>query len=1787
MRLVPPVKCLASYMGCALKGPRQLWLLRWQSPHGCHCMWRFAMPDRGFPFPPFRPLGFKPPGLHPPTAGRSSVETAKGLQWGHDRYAGTRIGEASNPGPASQECLVSVAVINPTAILHKQQELTELDAQIILASETSATARTQTVMSRQLRRHGLKAYWGSPVPEQQETVSGVCLRGMSIGTAAFTSLPSRPSIAPLPPEQLASCRISECFVRVAAIEIRLITIYGWPRCSPESALKNNLLLGWAYARATASQVPTLIGGDFNQSVQALPMWPAFQGLGWVEAHEFYEVAFNCKLPPTCKGATSFDSLLIPPFLQQFLVRCDVMTDAFLFDSHAPFRAHFRFPRANPPNMCWGLPRPFADFPVCPKDVTSAYNRTRGPVSDMLRTQPAPAFGSSLRLWAAIVEESVSDAIGGLQRREPDLHWPGGLPASYQGRCQVPHRKAREVPRMPRQARQGDPQPVAEATSVCSRQKLRQWRRLRVLQQGLAKFCNEQGSASEYQRSCLQQQWRAVLQAPGYRGSFSAWALAWPEIPYVPTDVPDVEILQSLCQLVKFDYEAFARAEAKSRQQAFLYQVSFEGKSRNMGPTFARIKPPPPETLRVVTTLVKHKAKELRRHSWHRRDYQCAGACDFLLHQDVKIMGVWAVITGVAEETLRVLFPAEDDVVLPALVELQQFQSDCTPQGVGKALIQFWHPIWSRDTPAQESSLDEWTMFQQVAADLPQQPPVPVNMLDMSAWHHAVAKLPRYKATGCCGFHNSDIKTLPPKAIEDLANLFSAAANTSFPPELQLARVAVLGKVPFPTNASQARPITILSNLYRLWARVLCQQIIKTWSLRFPAGILGCLKNRSAQDLAYLTQQLAETSQIEGGTCSGLTLDLRKAFNFLPRAPIGELLRRLGVPPQLVQFWLMGLSSVQRLFQCGPDLGPPLPGTTGAPEGDPVSVLAMLSVCFLFHHMLSPVVRPASYMDNWSWTSELREAHGPALQGLIELTDCLRMQVDWSKTYFWSTSASDRAWWRTGAYVLLPPGVHVPVLHHVRELGAHISFSRRHALGHMIQTLDDAIAKLHRLFHEPSPLLVKAQIVQQGVWPSAFYGALSVAPGRHRFQALRCNAARAIVGRHHTMSSMAAMSLLPHVEDPEPFLMISQARHLHRTAKAAPEVAAAVLKVASLPGLPKTVHGPGTALRTMFCRLGWEISVEGLFTGPGNVWFHVARSSPGEITTAILDAWTYEVQAALVDRSGLRNLGLPSPRITQKIFAKFETWEQQILARHVVGAYMSKAEKSTWSRDTSEQCDLCGLLDTKWHRLFQCEATSHIRAAHAGIVQVVQSEFPHWAYLTAAEEPEDLPLLRAVLRHRKLPPPLPPPFWDASVFIFTDGSAHNSTCADARLSYWSVVWCNGVRSLTEVASWASKCQQAKAAAFQIIGQGCTPARQSVPRAEFTALVWASQWALQIPSVPVVLFCDCQFALDHYKALQAGKLQPGHGVFPDLELQLPISDRITVQKVKAHNREALENSSDPFLQWSSLGNELADAAAKLARSNELGLVRESADSVAEATRYQTDHLQAFAKFLVDVNVEEASLKDAIRDRVTPAEGTEEIRQVVEGIFEEWLTWAPWDTILPSVPDDAFSQLAGLGPEQEYRRKLLHWLQALPWPALPLRPCDIGEATHAEIFLAFVSESNLLPPFQVGEGSVATWLSARSQEAGLLPRSWLEAVKEFVLHVEFLEKLIGRDLFLAPKLYGLNRLQPHGLAVQTTGVAFRPLLSGVLEWLPILLLLCRGESGSLVRFIGSRNGGEPFSD
>ena len=1047
-----------------------------------------------------------------------------------------------------------------------------------------------------------------------------------------------------------------------------------------------------------------------------------------------------------------------------------------------------------------------------------------------------------------------------------------------------------------------------------------------------------------------------------------------------------------------------------------------------------------------------------------------------------------------------------------------------------------------------------------------------DLTDASVWHHAIRRLKATAAVGVCGWHNAELKALPDVAVESLAKMLGSLTAPSFPAHLLQAKVAALSKVAAPTSAAQARPITIMSCLYRLWGRVVCLHAIRRWSLVLPRPIMGFLKGRSAVDLSYWMRQEIEQALHWGHELSGVALDLRKAFNLIPRQPARHLLRLLGLPPAITDFWLKGLPLIRRSFSVGGTLSPGLGSTTGAPEGDPMSVLSMLAICYAFVAVVQPFAEPRCYADNWSWLTDLPDAHAPALEAVCGLADSLSMEFDWGKSYFWSTSRETRVWWKKNSPFLLPPGAFIGVVSQVKELGAHMSFGRKMTLGHLPGQFQSAVDRLHRLFHEPSSVSTKSRLVEVGIWPHAFFGALGCAPGLHRMQYLRGNAARAIVGRHHTLSSHAALHLLPHVQDPEVYLMSAQAAQLRRAFDCMEPVANAVLALATSDYDFQSVYGPATALRCMFGRNGWCLHSDGLAKGPGHAFFNFKTSAPSAIRLAIQSAWAHTVQEACLHRSGLLRLQPPCPLLSRDLLTPLPAWKQSILARHMTGAYMSGAEKAVWSKVDDGTCPLCGALDTKGHRLFGCPAMADIRRPYEPLLHTVQTDFPEWAHLFVGTEHEQQAFLRLVTSARTLPPLLPAPPGVSRLTLFTDGSARFSNCPPARLTYWSVVMAPCFASSADMDAWCALSPALRAASFRVLVQGSTPGCQTIPRAELAAVSWVASWLSAHPHLGAEVFTDSAYVVHIWQTLQATRSLASLGGDVDLAASLLHCPNMSVTKVKAHNPLGHLSTASSRLRFHTEGNEAADAAAKSAARQEAPYVVRAAEDVHEHFLYQQSHMTLFAEYLVEVNVHYNRRKDAL---------------VQSGDFEPQYdaSRARRDLFAPPTAarlEDTFQQfcgqphrICGLPFGDSFMLQLHRWAATLRWPNLPLKPEHEGVITFVELTVRFCLWAGSLPPVVIHGGSTRRFVPSDSEQGRLQRQDLWSTTAVFQEAVEVAAKR-GLHLLPAARVVQIPQLRALGLQWNLPGLSIRPVLPTCARSEEVLSLVC--EHGNIQALVSA---------
>ena len=241
------------------------------------------------------------------------------------------------------------------------------------------------------------------------------------------------------------------------------------------------------------------------------------------------------------------------------------------------------------------------------------------------------------------------------------------------------RKQAGQPRLSRAGRSGDPEPFDEDTTVLGRQRLRQLRRLVTFQQGVTnhlqnRFAATAARASDGWPQTLHNEWKAIKTAVGYGSSFPSWVLQWQRFSVWPTGWPPgpLDFLEDLVSFVRFDLEALNRQHAKVKKQLFRFHLQVDESDYSCAKTFARVRPEGKPPFRCVQITANQTVQTLVTHSHQLRTSQVRDAS-----KSVSYMGVPGQVTDKRDCQITVLFPQDDDAVLPLTGQLLRSRQDCT------------------------------------------------------------------------------------------------------------------------------------------------------------------------------------------------------------------------------------------------------------------------------------------------------------------------------------------------------------------------------------------------------------------------------------------------------------------------------------------------------------------------------------------------------------------------------------------------------------------------------------------------------------------------------------------------------------------------------------------------------------------------------------------------------------------------------------------------------------------------------------------------------------------------------------------------------------------------------------------------------------------------------------------------------------------------------------------------------------------------------------------------------
>ena len=331
----------------------------------------------------------------------------------------------------------------------------------------------------------------------------------------------------------------------------------------------------------------------------------------------------------------------------------------------------------------------------------------------------------------------------------------------------------------------------------------------------------------------------------------------------------------------------------------------------------------------------------------------------------------------------------------------------------------------------------------------------VDTSNIDLWVQGIKDFKAHSSPGIDGITPAELKQIPLSAIRDAMNILQSYVD-GFLAWFMVARTCPIPKVTTTPEPSQIRPITVMSTLFRWWAKVIGKQVLQQLSHTLPPQVTGLLAHRGPREAAYNMQAYIEQIYHRDIPALGLTLDLEKCFNTIGREIAFEALCHFGVPRALVRQWHQSLKVMQRCWHLPNHFGSRISTNTGVVEGDIWSVVVMFCLAALWTmqiQKLSHEATASAYADNWG----MRTAQLDSFRDMIARTQhfvvLTGMKIDWNKSWWWATDGTAAT---QALQALRECGItHVPRVCTAKDLGSPMTYKGPCKLGNLRHRLLDA------------------------------------------------------------------------------------------------------------------------------------------------------------------------------------------------------------------------------------------------------------------------------------------------------------------------------------------------------------------------------------------------------------------------------------------------------------------------------------------------------------------------------------------------------------------------------------------------------------------------------------------------------------------------------------------------------------------------------------------------------------
>lgn len=812
-------------------------------------------------------------------------------------------------------------------------------------------------------------------------------------------------------------------------------------------------------------------------------------------------------------------------------------------------------------------------------------------------------------------------------------------------------------------------------------------------------------------------------------------------------------------------------------------------------------------------------------------------------------------------------------------------------------------------------VSHWTQLLDFAKRVIRPCAIPHLTVDNALVRAEASRKKRRAATGLDGVSRDDLVQADQATLLSLTKVYSRAeADGEWPAQMLAGKVQSLAKTDSAATVGDYRPITIFGLPYRLWSSLQSRHLLQFADSWVDDSVFGNRRGRQASDLwSQLLIQIDE-AYASNTALSGVSADLEKCFNCIPRFPALCLAVLVGTPAEVTTAWSGALVSMRRHFKIRDSYSAGFLTSTGLAEGCGLSVYGMLLIDHLFAcwmRVQAPTVQCLTYVDDWQTVTLDPSYAVRQLDLVVQFAGMLDLTVDRKKTFGWSTCPEVRSTMRAAG---------ISVSHHARELGGHFGISRQYTNRTLTQRFVDLEDFWTKLKQSQARYAAKVFMLRAVAWPRGLHAVASAPVGDQVWLNLRRKAVQALGWKRPGVNPSVLLGLVESAVDPQ-FLAALWTFRTARTHCPMDFWQTCVAPVAN-GDLDSPPNSLGSIALVRAHMLGLQVTRLGFVTdqfGP----FCPYSCNPAEVDLRLHWAWQLVVAQKVQHRADFAGLWQADVTATRKALSALGSDDQAMYRFGLTGGLFTERYKAHWT-DQSDACKWCGQVDTLRHRYWECPQHHDLRELHAPDLPALLDFVPPalslrgWAILP----PTWHDWIQVLVNLPSNPPqpavPLCPGEWND---VFTDGSCLHQACPLYRCAAWSVTLASPYH-----AGWTP-------GGAAVVGAAClSGVCQTAYRAELYAVAYALHWAAACQA-PVRIWTDCLGVLNRFQLLVWGskKLNVNRSN-SDLWAWILLSveslgrSHVQLRKVPAHR--ALLSARSRHEVWMFAHNDYADRAARLA-------------------------------------------------------------------------------------------------------------------------------------------------------------------------------------------------------------------------------------------------------------------